>query len=397
MKIGIYGGTFDPIHRGHLSAAEAAARVLGLDQVLLVPDALPPHKELSSGSASGQQRYEMAELALYEARCPARVLDTELRRGGVSYTCDTLRQLKEQYPRDELWLLMGSDMFLSLHTWRQSEVITSLAGIAAFSRQQEDESLAFRRQKEYLETAYGAKVVTMVNPNLIEVSSSWLRQTLRQGGGEKFLPTPVYGYIQRTGLYGVRRDLKDLSPDELRPIALSYLKVKRMPHVLGTEREAVFLAEKYGADVEKARVAALLHDCTKKLDMQQQLALCGQYGIRLDELEQKSLKLLHSKTGAAIARDVFGVPDDVYNAIYYHTTGKPDMTLLEKVIYLADYIEPTRNFPGVERLRQAVHEDLDRGLCLALRDGVEELESMGNPVHHNTLEALSYMQTEMGG
>ena len=95
MKIGIYGGTFDPIHRGHLSAAEAAARVLGLDQVLLVPDALPPHKELSSGSASGQQRYEMAELALYEARCPARVLDTELRRGGVSYTCDTLRQLKE--------------------------------------------------------------------------------------------------------------------------------------------------------------------------------------------------------------------------------------------------------------------------------------------------------------
>ena len=397
MKIGIYGGTFDPIHRGHLSAAEAAARVLGLDQVLLVPDALPPHKALPSGSASGQQRYEMAELALYEARCPVRVLDTELRRGGVSYTCDTLRQLKEQYPRDELWLLMGSDMFLSLHTWRQPEVITSLAGIAAFSRLQEDESLAFRRQKEYLETAYGAKVVTMVNPNLIEVSSSRLRQTLRQGGGEEFLPTPVYGYIQRTGLYGVRRDLKNLSPDELRPIALSYLKVKRMPHVLGTEREAVFLAEKYGADVEKARVAALLHDCTKKLDMQQQLALCGQYGIRLDELEQKSLKLLHSKTGAAIARDVFGVPDDVYNAIYYHTTGKPDMTLLEKVIYLADYIEPTRNFPGVERLRQAVHEDLDRGLCLALRDGVEELKSMGNPVHHNTLEALSYMQTELGG
>ena len=339
----------------------------------------------------------MAELALYELHCPARVTDMELRRGGVSYTCDTLRQLKQQYPEDELWLLMGSDMFLSLQTWRQPEVITSLAGIAAFSRVEKDESEVFRRQKEYLEKTYGARVVTMVNPGLIEVSSTQLRQMLGQGRGEELLPAPVYGYIQRTGLYGVRRDLKRLSPDELRPIALSYLKVKRMPHVLGTEQEAVFLAEKYGADVEKARIAALLHDCTKKLDMEQQLALCRQYGIRLDALEQKALKLLHAKTGAAIARDVFGVTDDVYDAIYYHTTGKPDMTLLEKVIYLADYIEPSRNFPGVERLRQAVHEDLDRGLLLALRDGVEELQSMGNPVHHNTLDALAYMQTELGG
>ncbi len=79
--------------------------------------------------------------------------------------------------------------------------------------------------------------------------------------------------------------------------------------------------------------------------MPEQLALCKQYGIELDELEKKALKLLHAKTGAAIARDVFAVEDDVYNAILYHTTGKPDMTLLEKIIYLADYIEPTRRFP----------------------------------------------------
>ena len=92
-----------------------------------------------------------------------------------------------------------------------------------------------------------------------------------------------------------------------------------MPHVLGTEQEAVRLARQYGADETQARIAALLHDCTKKLDMDQQLALCRQYGIPLDDLEQHALKLLHAKTGAAIARDVFGVDDAVYWAI----TGTP--------------------------------------------------------------------------
>ena len=158
-----------------------------------------------------------------------------------------------------------------------------------------------------------------------------------------------------------------------------------------SKQEAVRLAERYGADVTKARVAALLHDCTKKLDMAEQLALCERYRIPLDELERKALKLLHSKTGAAIARDVFAVDDEVYNAILYHTTGKPDMTLLEKIIYLADYIEPTRDFPGVEELRRTVYEDLDRGLLLGLTMTIQEMEELGNPVHHMTRDARDYL------
>ena len=171
----------------------------------------------------------------------------------------------------------------------------------------------------------------------------------------------------------------------------SYLKPKRMPHVLGTEQEAVRLARQYGADETQARVAALLHDCTKKLDMERQLALCAQYHIRLDDLERHALKLLHAKTGAAIARDVFGVDDAVYWAIYWHTTGHADMTLLEKIIYLADYIEPSRDFPGVEDLRQAVHADLDGGLLKALNDSIQDMRQWGNPVHHNTLDARDYL------
>jgi predicted HD superfamily hydrolase involved in NAD metabolism len=110
-----------------------------------------------------------------------------------------------------------------------------------------------------------------------------------------------------------------------------------------------------------------------------------------DELEQHALKLLHAKTGAAVARDIFGVKDAVYKAIRWHTTGKPDMTLLEKVIYLADYIEPNRDFPGVERLRRAVYDDLDKGLLMGLSDTIDEMERMGNPVHHDTLEARDFL------
>ena len=391
MKIGVYGGTFNPIHRGHLSAASAAAEQLGLDKLLLIPDAIPPHKPLPAGSAGGEDRLEMVRLCTGELPVSAEVSDMELRRQGASYTCDTLLALRRAYPADELFLLMGSDMFLSFETWSRPAEICRLATLAVFSRRREDESAVFGRQKIKLEQTYGARITVVRNPHVVEISSTELRERLSRGQGREHLTEPVYGYILRKGLYGTKTDLKHLSPEELRPIALSYLKPKRMPHVLGTEQEAVRLAERYGADVTKARIAALLHDCTKKLDMDEQLALCKRYHIPLDELEQKALKLLHSKTGAAIARDVFAVDDDVYNAIMYHTTGKPDMTLLEKIIYLADYIEPTRDFPGVETLRRTVYEDLDRGLLMGLTMTIDEMEEMGNPVHHMTRDARDYL------
>ncbi len=391
MNIGVYGGTFDPPHWGHITAARAAMEQLGLDKLVLIPDRVPPHKALPEGSASPEQRLEMAALATAELGKRAEVSDWELRRDGPSYTSDTLAELRREYPEDTLWLLMGSDMFLSLQTWHAPEEIMALARIAPFSREAEDESAAFAAQKARLEREYGAQICIVQNPEVWELSSTEVRAALAAGQGSNLLPPAVYGYVLREHLYGTHKVLTGLTPNELRPIALSYLKPKRMPHVLGTEQEAVRLVRRYGGDETQARIAALLHDCTKKLDMAQQLALCEKYGIMLDELEQKALKLLHSKTGAAIARDVFGVADAVYDAILYHTTGKPDMTRLEKIIYLADYIEPTRDFPGVDALRKTVYEDLDKGLLMGLTMTVQEMEEMGNPVHHLTRDARDYL------
>ena len=373
-----------------MTAARAVFDLLRLDRLLVIPAGLPPHKDLPDHSPTPAQRLEMTRLAVEQMGLDgkAEVLDMELSRAGKSYTSDTLAELKERYPDDELWLLMGTDMFLTLQAWHAPEEILSLAGIAAFGRTEADTEELFSVQRDYLYKTYPqARIFTLTIPGVIDVSSTELRQKLAAGDGGALLPPAVYGYILRQGLYGTNADLKNLSISQLRPVALSYLKHKRIPHVLGTEQEAIRLAERYGADVEKARVAALLHDCTKKLDMESQLALCSHYGIELDELEQVSLKLLHSKTGAAVARDVFGVDEEIYNAIWWHTTGHAGMTLLEKVIYLADYIEPSRDFPGVDKLRSVCYKDLNEGLLLGLEMTIREMTDMGNPVHRATLEA----------
>ena len=395
MKIGIYGGSFNPIHKGHLTAAQSAAKQLGLDRLFLIPASVPPHKQLSADSASAQQRLEMTVLATAEMDCKVEVLDIELKRTGKSYTSDTLRALKAQYPDDELWLLMGTDMFLSFHTWHEPDVILSLASLAAFSRTEEGEDAEFAAQEAYLEKTFGANVVTLQNPDVIEISSTEVRAALPKGDGEEYLTAAVYGYILRHGLYGTKADLKNLTAEELRCVALSYLKPRRMDHVLGTEETAVKLARRYGVDEDEARIAALLHDCTKKLNIDEQLALCRQYGLQLDEMQTWALKLQHAITGAAVARHVFGVSDAVHEAIRWHTTGKADMTTLEKVIYLADYIEPTRDFPGVEELRKAIWEDLDRGLLLGLEMSIQEMKNWGNPVHEDTLRARDFLAEQL--
>ena len=397
MKIGIYGGSFNPPHLGHLAAAESAAKYLQLDKLILIPAGIPPHKALSADEPGKAHRLAMTRLmgeqAALDTGVEVEVSAMEVEREGKSYSVDTVREIHEQYPGAELWLLMGTDMFLSFQNWYKPEEILRYTGLCAFGRTEKDGETLFAPQRDFLGEKFpGSCIVTMTLPNLVDVSSTELRERIPRGETEGLLAPAVLGYILREHLYGTNLDLKRLSLEELRPIALSYLKAKRIPHVLGTEQTAKALAEKYGADVEKARFAALLHDATKRLSMAEQLALCEHYHIALDELEQHALKLLHAKTGAALARDVFGADDEVYNAILWHTTGKANMTVLEKVLYLADYIEPNRDFDGVDDLRKAVWEDLDRGLAMGLAMTVEEMKERGNPVHYNTLEALEYLR-----
>ena len=393
MKIGIYGGTFNPPHLGHMAAARTAVEKLGLDKLLLIPAAIPPHKELPQGTPPGTERLAMVEKMADAMRMPktVEVSTIELEREGRSYTSDTLAALREQYPEAELWLLMGTDMFLSLHQWHEPEKILKLASVCAFGRTEADCEASFAAQREFLEKTYGAKVEIITVDGLVDISSTQLREALARGEGGEYLLPAVYGHILMNGLYGTHADLKHLDLPELRACSYSMVKQKRVPHIRGTEEEAVRLAKRWGADETMARRAGILHDCTKYLELDDQLALCRQYGVELDELEQRAVKLLHSKTGACIARAVFGEPDEVYSAIFWHTTAKENMTTLEKILYLADYIEPNRDFDGVERLRALAYEDIDRALLLGVETTIQEMEERGLPIHKKTLMARDWL------
>lgn len=394
MKIGIYGGTFNPPHLGHMAAAKTAAQVLGLDKLIIIPTAQPPHKRLPEGSATPEQRLEMARLMADNLNMPgvAQVSDIELRRQGKSYTVDTLVAMAALYPDAELWLLMGTDMFLSIHNWYKPEKIMELAGICAFGRTEQDGEELFAPQRAFLQDKYNARLTTITLPGLVDISSTQLREVLAAGRGEEYLCPAVYGYILMNGLYGTKADLKHLDLPELRACSCSMVRAKRIPHIRGTEEEAVRLAERWGVDETAARRAAILHDCTKYLELDEQLALCRKYGVELDKLEQRAVKLLHSKTGACIAKHVFGEDEQVYRAIFWHTTGKADMSMLEKVIYLADYIEPTRDFDGVEPLRTLAYEDIDKALLMGMEMTIEEMKQRGNPVHRNTQAARDWLR-----
>lgn len=392
MKIGIYGGTFNPPHLGHMAAARYAAQVLCLDRLVFVPTGLPPHKPLPANAPTDAQRLEMVSLSADALLMPGltEVWDEELRRGGKSYTADTLRQAKQRWPGAELWLLMGTDMFLTLHTWREPAAIMSMAGICAFGRTQADTEALFAPQRESLTKTFGANIVTISVPDLVDISSTRLRSLLAAGTGSSFLAEGVYGYILREKLYGTSADLFRLSNEDLRCVSYSMIRAKRIAHVRGTEEEAVRLAGRWGADLEKARRAAILHDCTKYLPLEEHLALCRRYGIALDELECRAEKLLHAKTGALLARHIFGQDDEIFEAIFCHTTARAGMGLLEKILYLADYIEPNRSFPEVDALRALAYSDLDEAVALGAKLSIEEMEEMGRPVHHNTKDAYDY-------
>ena len=216
MKIGIYGGTFNPPHLGHMAAGQAAMAVLGLDKLFFIPAALPPHKELPTGGAGAEHRLAMTALmadALGESigrRGDVETLDIELRRTGKSYTADTLEELHARFPADELWLLVGADMFLTIQNWYEPERIMALAGIAAFARTETDSGELLRVQADYLTKTYQARVQLVELPKITDLSSTQMRELLEEGqGGDRLWP-PVYGYILRNGLYGERRDLKRL-------------------------------------------------------------------------------------------------------------------------------------------------------------------------------------------
>ena len=386
-RIGIYGGTFNPPHIGHIQAAKQAVKTLQLDKLLLIPDRVAPHKELPDNSPSPWQRLDMLRIAA--GQDPAlEVSDIELNREGPSYTCETVAQLKECYPQAELVVLMGTDMFLSFPSWRCPQKILAGAALAVAYRGDRQERQEVARMQRQLESQ-GAKVYLLEN-QVTEISSTQLRRMLAFGCADSFLSPGVGDYIRQNELYDTGADWKNLPMEQLEQVVRRLLKPNRVAHVLGCRDTAVELAQRWGADPVDAARAGLLHDITKALDGPLQLTLCQAYGKMLDDFSRKYPKTLHAFTGSLVAGRIFGENDAVVEAIACHTTGKADMNLLETILYVADYMEPNRDFPGVERLRQAAFQDIQAALKLGLEMTLEHLKNQGSEVSPQSQEALDW-------
>ena len=217
--IGIYGGTFNPPHLGHIRAAKMAVEALGLQQLLVIPDRIAPHKELPEGSASPEQRLAMLQLAL-EGEQKITVCDLELRREGKSFTYETVEQLHAQFPQDQLILLMGTDMFLTFDQWRYPERILAHAQLGVFYRGTPGERADIDRRKGEMELE--GHTVHLLKNEVVDISSTQLRRMLAFECAGPFLPQGVGDFIRQEGLY--RKSLRQLPMEELEQVVISLLK-----------------------------------------------------------------------------------------------------------------------------------------------------------------------------
>lgn len=380
-RIGVFGGTFAPFHKGHAQGLAAFIKLAKLDRCLVIPSGIPPHKT-KTALFTDRQRLEMTALAC-EGMEGVTVSDWEITQEGRSYTYKTLAWLKEQYPHDRLVLFVGSDMFLTLHQWYRPEEIFASAEIAAFSRTGEDwEKLT--AHAETLKTTFPDADIRVYPEPPFPVSSTEIREKWEQGKDlSDLLPPPVWDY------------LKFLRYQQTLQTRISPF---RMNHSLGVMKQAVELATIHGADVSKARIAGLLHDMTKELPKEEHFRLFEKYGFLPDEHLKESKNLWHGPSASLDITETFGITDpEIASAIRYHTTAKADMTLLEAILYIADLTDETRDYDDVDFYRMLAKEDVYKACLVALQWCKADLEQRNLLPHSDMLRAIAWLEEQYPG
>lgn len=384
-KVGILGGTFDPVHNGHIFLAKTAMEKCGLSKVIFLPTGNPPHK--NNMVASGEDRLNLLKKATANMDS-FEVLDMEVRRPGITYTVDTLSRLKSLHPDWDIYYIIGTDTLFELDKWKDPKRVFELCTFVCMSRPVDDEAAQIKKAKE-LKTQYGKEVVVISIMGKDASSTS-----IRESGSLNLVPTCIAKDVQKIYVKEDSKIDRQALLDKIKPL----ISDERYKHCLSVEQTAIDLAKQYGADVEKASLAALLHDCAKNIAKDPETFAADHHiGQYLHDYDDLPTPVLHAPMGAHMAQIEFGVNDDeVLSAISWHTSGKPNMSLLDKVIYLADFTEPTRYATAaLTAIREIIKTDLDMALFKALECSIEKIKSKGNQVHKNTLDAYNYMKKKM--
>lgn len=376
MRIGIFGGSFDPVHNEHIALVKSAVESLSLDRLFVMPAKIPPHK-IGKSISSDKARLDMCKLAFGDIP-KVEISEYELSKDGTSYTYLTVEHFKREYPTAQLYFLVGTDMLRDFPTWKNPLAILENCTLAVCARAEETgwverERDAFRKktrsEKPFEVIAYEGK----------SVSSTRLRVLATAGEDiSAWTSEKVATYIKDTKLYEI----------EIVKQALALEKQSRKEHSLRVAYFAAENAKKAGVDEKKAIISALLHDCAKNLENDSELlkGFTCPNGV--------PPQVFHQYAGAYVCENTFKVEDeDILNAVRYHTSGRENMSALEKLIFLADMLEEGRTYKEVDELRKAFEEDgLDGGLELALQRTLEFLEEKGEFIYPLTQQAYEYVK-----
>lgn len=386
QRIGILGGTFDPIHNGHLCMGLSVLESETLDHLLVVVSGLPPHK---SCEAPAEDRWKMvvSACACDERLIPSRL---ELDRTGITYTFDTLTAIKAQYPKADLFYVIGADTLMQLHSWHRSDEVLSLCTFLVCPRADGSEPSEFSSELKRLKSRGGHFRIIPMKP--ISVSSTEIRSALSSGAIPDHLAYPVREYCRCKGLYGYPGRLAhiDLWIDTL----FDSLKPGRFAHSLSVADTARRLAEIHGEKPLLAEQAGLLHDCAKYYPLEKMQQIAAAYSLTDDKAFLKSSALLHSVVGAKVAEERYGMTDpSVLEAIRYHNTGCAGMSRLAMCVCLADSIEPLRkSYPLLDKVRSLSEQSLERALLLSLEGTAEYVTSRGKYLHPRTQETIRWLR-----
>ena len=401
LRVGIFGGTFSPIHNGHIASAKAFMEQMKLDYLYVIPTCLPPHKQIDS-SDDPIHRLRMCELA-FAGIDGVVVSDIEIKRGGKSYTYDTLTELSR--PDTRLFFMCGTDMVLSFDKWYRFEDILKLC-YPVYVRRENDPIMTQRivaKISEYYEK-YGVMFRRIITEP-IEVSSTLVRKRVERGEDiSSLVPASVAEYIDLNRLYSAEEKVVTFSEMQISDLhwrLSERLSEFRFNHTLGVARAAVNLGRLYmPKHLIELQAAALLHDVTKELSVEQHIELMKRNRVEYTEADILAEPLLHSKTAELMIREEFSefATERICRAVRYHTTGHADMTLFDAIIYIADYIEPGRDHaPNLEEIRRLCFVDLDDALLKILEDilvHLKESKKEIDPMTQMTYEFYKRKQSE---
>lgn len=398
MKIGIYGGSFDPVHNGHIAMIRSALKSGFIDCVIVIPSVRNSFKLYTNKLPPPYRLYMMKETVEGLGLKNCYVCDVEYDIDGVSYTAVVLAKLtsdeyiseflisngikrKKAEEHHEFFWIMGSDTLGTFETWYKPGEILNYVSLLAAVRPGDDTDV--EKTKASIKKNLGGKVEIFILDG-VDCSSSGITTS----GDYSQVPEPAVEFIKRHALYTENTKLEGVSEEarkqffEVAVWMYHYLGGKRLLHTLNVGYLSAHLADVFGCDKDKALIAGALHDCAKELPIEQQLELAKKYSG--DLFTEK--KLLHSPAGATFAKEQLGIEDkEILDAICYHTTGKGYMSTLEKIVYLADKIEPSRNYTDLTPIREAAEKDLEGAMRMTAAAVRDKFVSQGRDIHPMTL------------